>query len=173
MDWQRFEAAWFDAVIDAISATANANTRERFYAGAFWLLYGDGSKIAAPAFGMSSEAVDPGVRWHPPDWRWDIIHTAHERVALLYEPLLSLTVSDERFEQLWEQHIDMLARVCRRATAAVRTTAVVAPASAFTPGFFVGIIDFAQGDAALDYLRRSVDSDTLAVCGVLTFDQDS
>ena len=29
--------------------------------------------------------------------------------------------------------------------------------SAFSPGFFVGIIDFSHGDGAIDYIRRSVD----------------
>ena len=49
-----------------------------------------------------------------------------------------------------------------------RTSSTIAvDPSAFSPGFFVGIIDFSQGDEAIDYLRRSVDEATITSSGIL------
>jgi hypothetical protein len=154
-------------VTDAIVATAAANPSEQFYAGAFWLLFGDYSSLHAPVFGLNCENSDPHIRWHPPDWRWTLIDPTHERVLPLYQPLEVLEVDEPTFELLWEQHIDMLARVSRRVTQVVRWNQLAAPSSAFTPGFFVGIIDFSHGGQAVDYLERSVDEETIAACGIL------
>jgi hypothetical protein len=57
----------------------------------------------------------------------------------------------------------MLSRVSRRLTARLRGAAP----TRLSPHFFVGIIDFAQGEEALDYLRRSVDETTLNASGLL------
>jgi hypothetical protein len=64
----------------------------------------------------------------------------------------------------------MLARVSRRATTLVRSGQVAARSPAFTPGFFVGIVDVAQGDDAIDYLKRSVDEEAIAGSGILEDD---
>ena len=68
VDWQEIQDAWFEAVLTAVSSTATANPGAQFYAGAFWLLYGDYSTIHVPVFGLNSETSDTGIRWHPPDW---------------------------------------------------------------------------------------------------------
>jgi hypothetical protein len=151
----------------AIKTTATANPDEQFYAGAFWLLYGDNSSIHVPAFGLNSETSDPDLRWHPPDWRWSLIDEAHERVKPLYSPLLHLDVSPETFDVLWEKHIDVLAGASRRATDQVRTGTLSVPDNTFTRHFFVGIIDFGQGDAGDEYLARSVKHGLLQASGVL------
>lgn len=167
VDWQRIERTWFQAAADAIVATVEANPTERFYAGAFWLLYGDYTVIRPSVFGLNAEDSDPDIRWHPPDWRWAMIDAAHERVDPLYEPLTHLDGDEAAFEALWERHIDALAAVSRRLTAFVRSGQIAAPRAAFTPGFFVGIVDFSQGDEAIDYLKRSVDEETIAASGIL------
>jgi hypothetical protein len=167
VDWGKLECAWLQSVTDAVVSTARSNPTERFYAGAFWLLYGDYSSILAPAFGMNSENSDREVRWHPPDWRWSIIDSAHERVRPLYEPLKALQVDVVTFDSLWNEHIDVLARVSRRITDAVRSRTINVDPAAFSDDFFVGIIDFSQGDEAIDYLKRSVDESTIASSGIL------
>jgi hypothetical protein len=167
VDWDRLEHVWLQSVIDAISVTATENSAERFYAGAFWLLYGDHRTIQPPAFGMNSVNSEPDIRWHPPDWRWSVIDTASERVAPLYRPLLELDVDDRTYEELWDEHINVLARVSRTVTDLVRSNQVEPGHIAFTSDFFVGVIDFAQGDAAVEYLKRSVDEQTLAHTRIL------
>ncbi len=163
----QIERLRYEAVADAIVATAASNPTERFYAGAFWLLHGDYSSLHAPVFGLNSESSDPAIRWHPPDWRWSIVDEAHERVQPLYRPLRALQVDEPTYQALWDQHIEVLARTSRRVTRAVRSNQLAVDSSAFTPGFFVGIVDFAQGDDAVDYLRRSVDEETIAASGIL------
>jgi hypothetical protein len=128
----------------------------------FFCLYGDYGQILPPAFSASSEAASQGARWDPPDWRWQIRHPARE-LTPLYAPLAPLDVDDATYERLWEEHIDMLSRVSRRLTARLRGAAP----TRLSPHFFVGIIDFAQGEEALDYLRRSVDETTLNASGLL------
>jgi hypothetical protein len=167
IDWNEFECRWVEAVIKAIAITVAVHPTERLYAGAFWLLYGDCSSLHVPAFGLSCESSDPEVRWHPPDWRWSLIDEIAERMRPLYVPLLTLHVGESAFESLWEQHIDMLSRVSRRVTESVRAGRVVSDTAVVFPGFFVGIIDFGQGDDAVDYLRRSVDAETIAASGIL------
>ena len=167
IDWNEFEHRWVEAVIEAISATVAVHPTERLYAGAFWLLYGDYSSLHVPAFGLNSESSDPEVRWHPPDWRWSSIDEVTERMRPLYVPLLTLHVGESAFESLWEQHIDMLSRVSRRVTESMRAGRAVPGAAVASPGFFIGIIDFGQGDDAVDYLRRSVDAETIAASGIL------
>lgn len=163
VEWAEFERTWFDSGTEAIRSTAASNPSERFYAGAFWLLYGDQSSLLIPAFGLNSEDSDPSIRWHPPDWRWSTLDGALERVRPLYEPLRAFEVDEATYELLWAQHVDMLARVSRRLTALVRSQ----HSSAFSRGFFVGIIDFSHGDAGIDYLKRSVDAETIASSGIL------
>jgi hypothetical protein len=165
--WEQIEHAWSEAVCDSLSAIANAHPKERFYAGAFWLLYGDYTSLQCPVFGLNSEQTDPDIRWHPPDWRWSIVDQAHERVRPLYEGLLSLGGDERSFEILWEEHIDMLARVSRRVTELARSRKIPGLTSELSEGFFVGIIDFSQGEAAFDYLKRSVDEITLRETGLL------
>lgn len=80
---------------------------------------------------------------------------------------VSRPVSSETFDALWEQHIDALAGASRRATDQVRQGAFRLPENTFTPDFFVGIIDFGQGDAGIEYLTRSVDIKVLRVSGIL------
>ena len=167
VDWEKIEGAWFQSAADAIVATATSNPTERFYAGAFSALYGDYSSILVPGFGLNSENSARDVRWHPPDWRWSIIDEAHERVRPLYQPLLALDVDDSTFDALWERHIDVLATVSHRLTKLVRSHEIAVDPSAFSPEFFVGIIDFSQGDEAIDYLRRSVDEATITSSGIL------
>jgi hypothetical protein len=53
VDWEEIESAWFQSAAEAIVATANQNPSERFYAGAFFMLYGNYSSILVPAFGAS------------------------------------------------------------------------------------------------------------------------
>lgn len=168
LDWDAIERAWREAVLDAIRATAASNPTERIYAGAFWLLHGDYTSLLVPAFGLNAESSDPQFRWHPPDWRWSVIDEAIHRVAPLYEPLQALEVDGQTFESLCEQHINVLARVSRQVTALVRSGHVAPGAAAFSPSFFVGIIDFAQGEAAVDYLKRSVDEETIEAAGILS-----
>lgn len=162
IDWGPLENAWVDAIGAELEALLADHPSETFYAGAFWCLYGDYSKLLPPAFSASSEAASQGVRWDPPDWRWQIRHPARE-LTPLYAPLDPLDVDDPTFERLWEEHIDMLARASRRLTARLRAAAP----SRLSPHFFVGIIDFGQGEEAFDYLRRSVDAPTLAASGLL------
>lgn len=165
--WTQIEHAWFEAVCSSIVVTANAHPQERFYAGAFWLLHGDYRSLLCPVFGLNSEQTDPGIRWHPPDWRWSIVDQAHERVRPLYDGLLRLDGDAKRFETLWDEHVDMLSRVSRRVTALARSQKIPGLSVSLSDGFFVGIIDFSQGDAAFDYLRRSVDEITLQGTGLL------
>ncbi len=167
VDWEQFERLWFEVVTGAIVATAVSNPTERFYAGAFWMLHGDGSSLHPPVFGLNSESSDPDIRWHPPDWRWSIIDQAHEHLQPSYRPLLALQVDEATYETLWDQHVEVLARTSRRVTRLVRSNQLIVDSFAFTPGFFVGIIDFAQGIEAVDYLRRSVDEQTIAASGIL------
>ena len=78
-----------------------------------------------------------------------------------------LDVDESTYDVLWEEHIDLLARVSRRVTRLVRSKQVAVDSSAFSPQFFVGIIDFAQGDDAIEYLKRSVDGEVIAESGIL------
>ncbi len=167
VDWKEVESAWVKAAVDAISSTATKHPREQFYAGAFWLLHGDYSSIRVPAFGLNSRSSADDVRWHPPDWKWSLIDAVHERLEPLYAPLLELDASPEIFENLWEQNIDALAAAARRVTDRTHAGGLPVPDKTFTPHFFVGIIDFAHGDSAEDYLRRSVDSERLRASGIL------
>lgn len=73
VDWAAFEAAWLDAVLATIRDATQASPTERFYAGAFWLLYGDYTKIGSAAFGLGSEPADLHAKWHPPDWRLSLL----------------------------------------------------------------------------------------------------
>jgi hypothetical protein len=100
VDWNVIEGAWLQSVTDAIVATAAAHRDERFYAGAFFMLYGDYKSILLPAFGLNAESSSGDVRWHPPDWRWSVIDEAHEHVRPLYKPLEQLDVDKGAFEQL-------------------------------------------------------------------------
>ncbi len=171
VDWESIESAWLKSATDAIVGTAASSPTECFYAGAFSTLYGDYSAILIPGFGLNSENWARDARWHPPDWRWSIIDEAHERLRPLYQPLLALEVDHPTYEALWEQHIDLLARVSHRLTELVRSQAVAVAPGSFSPGFFVGIIDFAQGEDAIDYLKRSVDEATIASSGILDPEQ--
>ena len=95
-----------------------------------------------------------------------IIDEAHGRVR----PSTShraLAVDDPTYEALWEQHIDVLARVSHRLTKLVRSQAIAVDPAAFSMGFFVGIIDFRHGDDAIDYLKRSFDEATIASSSIL------
>lgn len=167
VDWDEIEQEWSDAATEAIVSTTTSNPAERFYAGAFWMLYGDRSSLHVPVFGLNSESSPADIRWHPPDWRWSIIDAAHERVRPLYEPLLTLRVDEATFDALWDRHVDMLAGVSRRLTHAVRSGTLNVDPASFSDHFFVGIIDFSQGDEAIDYLRRSADEKTILTCGIL------
>ncbi len=167
VDWKKLEEAWCEAIMEAFDAIASAHPSEQIYVGAFWLLYGDYSSILPPAFGLNSEGGDPEVRWHPPDFRWSPIDEVHHRVQSLYAPLASLSVSEEVFDGLWEEHVGMLASVSRRVTALVRDGSMKIPQMNVTPDFFVGIIDFDRDEEAFDDLRRSVDGPTLERCGIL------
>lgn len=167
IDWNTIEDTWFSAATDAIVVTVASHPNDRLYAGAFWLLYGDYSSILAPAFGLNAEDSDPSVKWHPPDWKWSLIDQVHEQVESLYQPLLELNADESTYEGLWERHIDVLAAVSKRLTAFVAEGQIAAPSSAFAPNFFVGIIDFGQGDRGAEYLRRSVDEHRLIASGIL------
>jgi hypothetical protein len=167
VDWKEIEGGWFQSAADAIVATVASNPTERFYAGAFSPLYGDYSSILVPGFGLNSESWSRDVRWHPPDWHWSIIDEAHERVRPLYQALLALDVDGSTYEVLWERHIDLLAKVSHRLTELVRSREIAADPAAFSTGFFVGIIDFSQGDDAIGYLKRSVDAATITSSGIL------
>ena len=165
--WTQLELGWFEAVCDSLAMVVNAHPEERFYAGAFWLLHGNGTSLLCPVFGVNSEETDLTIRWNPPDWRWSIIDQAHERVRPLYVGLSDLDGDKRCFDTHWEEHIDMLSRVCRRVTAVARSHEIAALPSGLCDRFFVGIIDFSHGDAAFDYLRRSVDEITLREAGLL------
>jgi hypothetical protein len=167
VDWADVEQTWFEAAVDAIVTTSASNPAERLYAGAFWLLYGDYTSLLAPAFGLNSESSVPEVRWHPPDWRWATIDRAHQRLQPLYQPLQHLQVEKQHYETLWQQHIDALARAPRRVTELARSNQLQVGNMELSPRFFVGIIDFSHGDAAWDYLRRSVDEETISSSGLL------
>ena len=167
VDWAEIEQCLFETVVDAITFTVAANAGERFYGGAFWLLYGDYTKISAPVFGLNAESSNQEYRWHPPNWRWSPIDTVSEHLKPLYAPLGSLQIEERAFEALWEEHIDVLARVSRLVTHVVRAQRLAAPGAAFTPEFFVGIVDFGQGDVAIDYLRRSVAEEIIAASRIL------
>ncbi len=169
VDWGAIERAWLESVTRSIVATVRSNPGECLYAGAFWLLYGDYASIHAPAFSLSPESSDPDLRWHPPDWRWSNLDAPDHALRALYAPLLTLDVDEAVFDVLWEEHIGVLARVSHAATRLVRTGEVLAEPSAFAQSFFVGIIDFAQGDVAFEYLRRSVDEELLVASGILDF----
>jgi hypothetical protein len=167
IEWDQIEKAWVNAITRAIVSITTKNPDECFYAGAFWLLYGDYSSILVPVFGMNSENTDPSIRWHPPNWRWDIINDAVDEVKPLYEPLLEIDVDDKTFEAMWNQHISMLASASKNITSLVRSNKLDINISATTPNFFVGIIDFSYGDEATDYLNRSVDEETIKTSGIL------
>jgi hypothetical protein len=169
VDWIEIERTWFEAVVDAIVATSAVNPTEHFYVGAFWLVYGDYSSLRVPVFGLNSEShSDPDVRWHPPEWRWSIIDLAHERVEPLYRPMLTLDGDEPTYEALWDKQIEVLARISRRVTRLARSHQLVVEPSALTPGFFLAILDHAQGrEAVLDHLRCSVDEESLQRSGIL------
>jgi hypothetical protein len=170
VNWRSFEQSLVEVVTEAIVATARANPAERFYAGVFWLLYADGVRIGAPVFALNAESTEPRSRWIPSDWRWqwtpleELLH----RVNPLYDSLARLEVDDETFDALNEQHVDMLARVSRRATELVKSNQIGVASSVFSPNFFVGILDETHGaDENLAFLKRSVDARLLAASGVL------
>lgn len=169
VDWEAIETAWLELVTRSIVTTVRTDPGECLYAGAFWLLYGDYASIRAPAFSLGPETSGADVRWHPPDWRWSNLGASDQALRSLYAPMLKLDVDAAKFDVLWEEHISVLARVCRTATRLLRAGEMVAEPSAFAPSFFVGIIDFAQGNAALEYLRRSVDEELLLASGILDF----
>ena len=166
-DWILIEETWIAATRHAIEETLAANPGETFYAGAFWLLYGDDVQINPPCLGLNSEESDPEIRWHPPDWRWDIVDSVIEHMESAYEPLGNLDVSESAWDALWERHIEVLSRVSKEVTRAARSGEIPKGDASLGPHFFVGIIDFAQGDDAIDYLHGSVAPDLLHASGVL------
>jgi hypothetical protein len=170
-DWTDIEQAWKRSVTQAICEIAASYPNEEIYAGAFWLLYGDYSCLHAPIFGLNAEShavasADAdgtliGLRWHPPDWRWAVMDPVVEAMKPLYKPFLKLDVSDAEFEELWEGHERMLARVCIELTEAVRQRRLGFEGATLPERFFVGIIDGAQGDDYERLLRLSVAEESL------------
>lgn len=169
--WAEFEQAGIDAIALAIAKVQGNFPREELYAGAFWLLYGDYNSLHVPAFGLNGEAhatmtdksgrvID--IRWHPPDWKWCVVDEAVERMRPLYRPFLDLDISPEDFEELWESHAAMLARVCRMTTDFARTWSGMFADLSLPSGFLVGIIDWAQGDELPELLRLSLSEEVLA-----------
>lgn len=170
-DWSPVEQEWKRLIVAAIRDLVSAFPDERFYVGAFWLLYGDYSSLLPPAFGFNSEAHailqsdssgDADVRWHPPDWRWSVIDSVSAVITPLYAPLRSLDLSDEAYESLWEEHLQMLSRVCRDLTESAASGTAAFEGLHLPDGFFLGIIDGAQGDDYERLLRLSIDDTHLA-----------
>lgn len=165
-DWTAIERAWKRSATQAIREIASTFPNEEIYAGAFWLLYGDYSCLRAPLFGLNAEshAVSSaeaegtpfGLRWHPPDWRWSVIDSVFQAMESLYEPFSKLKISDSAFEELWEGHERMLARVCLELTEAARERRDGFECAVLPETFIVGIIDGSQGDDYERLLRLSI-----------------
>lgn len=167
IDWDAIESAWEHAILAAIHSVAAAHPAEVLYAGAFWMLYGDYTSILPPAFGLNAESAGAGTRWHPADWLWPVVDEVASAVAEHYMPLANLAIPADSFDAVWQRHIDLLSRVSRKVTAAVQAREVGLPSSALAANFFVGIIDFAQGEDAVSYLVQSVGDRTILDVGIL------
>lgn len=176
VNWSEFEREWLEVIALACSEIQRNFPQEELYAGAFWLLHGDYTSLLVPAFALNSEThatltVERGqeidVRWDPPDWKWSVVDEAVERMRPLYEQFLQLDVSSAEFDELWESHTAMLARVCRSTTACARARSGKYADTSISPRFLVGIIDWAQGEDVPKLLRLSLSEEVLGENGAL------
>ncbi|MET1078742.1 MAG: DUF4303 domain-containing protein [Pseudomonas sp.] len=170
VNWVEFEREWIDAIALACSEIRNESPQEELYAGAFWLLYGDYKSLLVPAFALnceahatlteeSGQAID--VRWDPSEWKWSSVDQAVEYMRPLYKQFIDLDISAEDFEQLWESHAAMLAKVCRTTTSCARARSGKFSNIELPSKFLVGIIDWAQGDDLPKLLRLSLSEEVL------------
>src|SRR4051812_8132141 len=121
------EIAWSECAAHAIVSHVNRLPKERFYAAAFWLLYVDYSMFGTPCFAMNTEAHLAGnrgdapesfIRWSPPNWQFDVLPEPIAIMAPHYEALTRSLAGqpDAVWDAAMEEHVQALARVCRRLT---------------------------------------------------------
>jgi hypothetical protein len=172
--FERLEAAWLDTAASAIITQCRDFPNEQFYAAAFWLLYVDYTMFGTPCFAMNSEAHlaatggdEPEVltRWSPPNWQFDVLSEAVEKMAPHYEALSQSLA--EQPETVWdiaiEEHKDRLSRVCRSLTERARSHSAPFASIELPPDFVVGIFDEREGEPEFSRLvRASVAPEILA-----------
>ena len=159
------ESAWHDATASAIVSQVMNFPDEEFYAAAFWLCYVDYTLFGTPCFAMNTESHSAvsaaegseGMRWSPPNWRYDVIDHATQAMTPHYSTLSASLAGQS--ESVWddtiEEHWRLLARVCRRLTHEARHREGYFCDIALPPGFVVGIFEEREGEPIFSQLVRA------------------
>jgi hypothetical protein len=170
---EEVQSEWKVTVLDTVRDLATAHAGERFYAGSFWLCYVDYTMFGVPCFAMNTEAhaaahggnTSEGIRWSPPNWEFDVIDRAVERMQPHYQKL-SHDLAD-RENVVWDaaidEHFRVLARVCREATEAVHQWRASGVIENITEDFVIGIFEEREDDPLFSRLvRDSIAPDRLS-----------
>lgn len=156
------EIKWEDVATRTVANTVTAHPGDTFYGAGFWSFYADYTIIGAPCFAMNTEAhlaADPysdSNRWIPPNWKFaNILGADHELVPLYQQVSEALSADDEdRWQQVIEEHKQLIARVCRRVTAAIHARRGAFAVVTLPASFVVGIFEEQDGDDEYDRLAR-------------------
>ena len=170
---QQIEKAWFDCAANTILSQAADFPKERFYAASFWLLYADYTLFGTPCFAMNtesnlaaqSESTAEMSRWSPADWQFDCLFASTKIMDPYYEALSSsLGRSHEtEWNAAMDQHVEALARVCRRLTQCARTRSAPFTHINLPSEFVVGIFEEREGEPTFsEWVRASIDLEVLA-----------
>jgi hypothetical protein len=161
---EEIESEWLVTILDTVWELAKTHASERFYAGSFWLCYVDYTMFGVPCFSMNTEAhaaahggnTSAGIRWSPPNWEFDVIDTAVERMRPLYQMLSQELAGkeDAAWDTTIDEHFRALARVCREATEAVHQWRASGLVENITEDFVVGIFEEREGNSLFTRLVR-------------------
>jgi hypothetical protein len=170
---KEIESEWLKTVLKAVHELTTAYPSERFYAGAFWLCYVDYTMFGVPCFAMNTEAhvtanggnTAEGIRWSPPNWRFDVIDTAVARMQPHYQALSRDL--DGKDDSIWDatidEHFRALARVSRQATEIVHQSRARGMSGDISDDFVIGIFEEREGEPLFSQLvRDSIAPDRLS-----------
>lgn len=168
---QEIESEWPTCIHRGLAELVGFHPDERFYAAAFWLFYCDYTVVAPPTFGANAESVlesqaagEPSNRWQPGEWRWDVIQTVYDEMEPLYQRLSETLVgaSEAEWQAVITEHEELIGRVARRVTAAVRTRSAEFCELALPHNFLVFAVNVLEDASTYNrLLRLSVDEDIL------------
>lgn len=161
---EEIESEWLATVLDTVRELAAAHVDEQFYAGSFWLCYVDYRMFGVPCFAMNTEAhaaanggnTSEGIRWSPPNWEFDVIDRAIERMQPHYQALSHDLAGkeDATWDAAIDEHFRVLARVSRRATEEVHQWRASGLVGNVTKDFVIGIFEEREDDPLFSRLVR-------------------
>lgn len=164
---REIEENWLSVVSSAVERMLTDHPEERFYAAGFWCFYCDYSVLLPPAFAMNSTSQlrdqdDPdAVRWHPPEWKFDVVDGTSEAMIDCYQTLHG-DHSREVWDKLIADHDLMISNVCLALTSRAFQRSGVFDNPSLHKNFLFGIFESIHGPDEYDrLLELSVDHELL------------